>query len=59
MQTKLAPSAKSKTKSTAAKGTSQAIGEQTAAFLKAGGRIIKIRSGTRDQEANTAQEQIK
>lgn len=59
MQTELKISARSKAKSTAAKGTSQSIAEQTAAFLKAGGQITKIRSGTRDQEANTGKEQIK
>ena len=45
---------RSKTKqAAAAKGTSQAIAEQTRAFLKAGGQITKIRSGTRDQETST------
>jgi len=52
MQPDIKNTTRSKTKvPAAAKGTSQAIAEHTTAFLKAGGKIIKIRSGTRDQEA--------
>ena len=40
-----------KIKSAGTKVTSQLIAEHTAAFLKAGGQITKIRSGLRDQEA--------
>ena len=43
---------RSKTSANAAKVTSQLIAEQTSAFLKAGGKIAKIRSGVRDQEAS-------
>ena len=41
---------RSKTNSTAAKVTSQLIAEQTSLFLKSGGKILRIRSGVRDQE---------
>lgn len=53
METKSKKTSGSKTNSTAAKLTSQIIAEQTTAFLKAGGRIAKIRSGVRDLEAAT------
>jgi hypothetical protein len=58
MQPEVKNLTRSKTKqAAAAKGTSQAIAEQTRAFLKAGGQITKIRSGTRDQETATDKEQ--
>ena len=41
---------RSKTNSTAAKVTSQLIAEQTSLFLKGGGKILRIRSGVREQE---------
>ena len=59
MQTKLTISTKAKPKTPVVKGNSYAIAEHTAAFLKSGGRIIKIRPGTRDEEANTGKEKIK
>lgn len=45
--------------SDAAKITSQLIAEQTNAFLKAGGKIVKIRSGVRDQEINAQKTKVK
>jgi hypothetical protein len=54
MQQEIKNTTRSKTKApVAAKGTSQAIAEHTTTFLKAGGRITKIRSGTREQETST------
>jgi len=47
---------RSKANSSAAKVTSQAITEQTNAFLKGGGKITRIRSGVRDQEVATGKE---
>ena len=41
---------RSKTSTSAAKLTGEIIEEQTNAFLKAGGKIRKIRSGVKDQE---------
>jgi len=49
MQTEPKKTPRSKTNSNVAKLTSQLIAEQTTAFLKAGGKIAKIRSGVRDQ----------
>ncbi len=49
MQTEPKKTSRSKTNSNVAKLTSQLIAEQTTAFLKAGGKIAKIRSGVRDQ----------
>jgi hypothetical protein len=50
MQNDFKKPSKPKTKSGApAKVTSQLIAEQTRAFLKAGGKIIKVRSGVRDE----------
>jgi SutA RNAP-binding domain len=57
MQTEPKKVSKSKTNSNVAKVTSQLIAEQTTAFLKAGGKIKKIRSGVRDQEAVNARAQ--
>ena len=47
---------RSKANSSAAKVTSQTITEQTAAFLKGGGKITRIRSGVRDQEVPPGKE---
>jgi len=49
MQAEPKKTSRSKTNSNVAKLTSQLIAEQTTAFLKAGGKIAKIRSGVRDQ----------
>jgi hypothetical protein len=51
MQTEAKKKPRSKTNSNDSKVTSRLIAEQTTAFLKAGGKIKKIRSGMRDQEA--------
>jgi len=50
MRTDFKSTARSKKKSAAEKGTSKTIAEDTAAFLKAGGKISKVRSGTRELE---------
>lgn len=57
MQSELKKLSRSKTNSKVAKVTSQSIAEQTAAFLKAGGRIKKIRSGVRDQGVYDVEEE--
>jgi hypothetical protein len=49
---------RSKTSSSAAKLTSQLIAEQTTSFLKAGGKIRKIRSGAKDQEVSAEKTKI-
>ena len=49
----------SKANSSAAKLTSQLIADQTIAFLKAGGKITKIRSGVRDQEVTIEKKKAK
>ena len=49
----------SKSKTTPERGTSQAIAEHTAAFLKAGGKISKIRAGTRELEVPAEKESVK
>jgi hypothetical protein len=46
---------KSKTNLHTSKLTSQLIAEQTTAFLKAGGKITKIRSGEKDEEAHAGE----
>jgi len=56
MQTEPKKTSRSKTNSTNSKVTSQLIEEQISAFLKAGGKIKKIRSGMRDQEATNGLE---
>ncbi len=48
MQTDTKKQSKAKASSTA-KLTSQVIAEQTVDFLKAGGKIIKVRSGAREE----------
>jgi len=50
METKPKKTSRTKSSSNAAKMTSQLIAEQTSAFLEAGGKIVKIRSGVRDKE---------
>ena len=50
MQSEPKKAPRSKTNSSVAKVTSQTIAEQTTTFLKGGGKILKIRSGVRDQE---------
>lgn len=52
METEPKKTPRSKSSSNASKVTSQLIAEQTTAFLKAGGKIAKIRSGVRDQEVS-------
>ena len=56
MRTDFKSTPRSKTKSKTEKGTSQAIAEHTAAFLKAGGKISKIRSGTKELEVPAGKE---
>jgi hypothetical protein len=56
MRTQPKKSIVAKAKATATQATtSQAIAEQTAAFLASGGQIIKIRSGLREQEVESKQ----
>ena len=50
MQSEPKKTPRSKTNSAVVKLTSQTIAEQTSTFLKGGGKILKIRSGVRDQE---------
>ena len=52
METEPKKTPRSKSSSNASKVTSQLIAEQTTAFLKAGGKIAKIRSAVRDQEVS-------
>ena len=49
----------SKTNLHNSKVTSQLIAEQTTAFLKAGGKITKIRSGEKDEEAHAGKKEAK
>jgi len=58
MQTEPKKTPRSKTNSNVAKLTSQLIAEQTTAFLKAGGKIAKIRSGVRDHIAAPEKEKV-
>lgn len=50
METKAKKRPRAKLDPNAAKLTSQIIADQTTAFLKAGGKIVKIRSGAKDKE---------
>lgn len=59
MRTDFKSTSRSKSKSAAEKGTSQAIAEHTAAFLKAGGKISRYRSGTRELEVPAGKESLK
>ena len=49
----------SKTNLHTSKVTSQLIAEQTSAFLKAGGKITKIRSGEKDEEVHAGEIEAK
>lgn len=59
MDAKHKKSTRTKTSSSAAKITSQLIAEHTNAFLEAGGKIVKIRSGARDKEGSSQKAKAK